>query len=340
MRISNEFLDSLKCSKRSLALATGLSDALILRSQSARKSYKMTASTPLFCNTLHHLHHFRTATSTVSLRCAIQRPRAGATAISWNVNSLRSLIRKNPRALESLVEEYDPDVICLQETKLQEQHERLFSNLIDGFKTVIFSSSTARLGYSGTATFAKRRCQLMQRQVNHPTGDEEGRMIMLEFPGVYVVNVYTMNSGTGLKRLDTRMTWDAAFRRLIRELRKEGKPVVVLGDLNVAREERDVWDAKSVKDKAGFSDSERQSFEDMLETCGMVDAFRALYPDEQKFTFWDYRTRARRDNRGWRIDYALVSNDMVGAVADVRILDHIEGSDHCPVAIDLAPGML
>lgn len=212
---------------------------------------------------------------------------------------------------------------------------------LKGYETAVFHSSQARLGYSGTAVYAKQKPLCVQFQIRHEDGDLEGRVVGVEYPGAAVVNVYTMNAGAEFKRLDKRLTWDSAFRSYIRNLRREGKPVVVLGDLNVAREEADVHNPKTANKLPGFSDDERRSFEDTLETCGLVDAYRMLYPDErERYTFWDYKSKARERNRGWRIDYALVSDDMVRAVKDVRILDHVEGSDHCPVAIELTPGLI
>lgn len=237
---------------------------------------------------------------------------------------------------------FDCLVLCtIQETKLQEVHEALFVDALQGYESAVFHSSRARLGYSGTAVYAKRKPLWTQFNIRHEDGDLEGRVVGMEYPGAIVVNVYTMNAGQKFKRLDKRMTWDSAFRRYIRNLRREGKPVVVLGDLNVARDPVDVHCPKTAKRLPGFSDEERQSFEDTLEVCGMVDAYRMLYPDEtDKYTFWDYKSRARERNLGWRIDYALVSDDMLRAVKDVKILDHIEGSDHCPVAIEFTPGLL
>lgn len=274
------------------------------------------------------------------LVCSTASPTRGSTLLSWNVNSLRSLLRKNPKALIELTQKYSPDVLCLQETKLQKKHEDLFADILEDYPMKIFSSSKTRLGYSGTATFSKTEAMILQREINHEIGDTEGRFIMLEYPGVCVVNVYTMNSGDKLKRIDTRMSWDQAFRKVIHQLRRSGKPVVIVGDLNVAFEDRDVWSAKKAKGVPGFDDRERMSFGDMLETCGMTDAYRMIYPDGKQYTFWEYRSRARERGHGWRIDYALVSNDMLPAVRNVRILDNVVGSDHCPIAIDLAPGML
>lgn len=227
-----------------------------------------------------------------------------------------------------------------QETKLQEIHEVDFHELLPGFETILFSSSSARKGYAGTAVISRARSYAMQRVIGHDVGDLEGRHIMIELPGAYVVCVYTMNAGADLKRLDTRMEWDSVFRRHVRNLRSMGKPVIVLGDLNVARGVLDVHDEQCCAGLAGFTDAERASFEDTLETCGLVDVFRDMYPDECKYTFWNYRTGARKRDAGWRIDYALVTEDMMDAVKDVRILDAVMGSDHCPVAIYLAPGLL
>ncbi len=177
--------------------------------------------------------------------------------------------------------------------------------------------------------------------IGHPAGDNEGRLAGMEYSNLFILSVYAMNSGEYLKRLPMRMDWDSQLRRYIRTLRADGKAVVVVGDFNVARNEMDVWDPEIVKGRAGYSDAERESFEDLLETCGMVDVFRKLNPyTNNSYTAWQYRTRARGRNRGMRLDYALVSDDMIDAVDDVRILDNVTGSDHCPVVIDLKKGML
>lgn len=205
----------------------------------------------------------------------------------------------------------------------------------------MFNSSKTRLGYSGTAIYSRHDHIVSHSAINHEIGDDEARVLMMEFSAFTLVNVYTLNSGVGLNRLQVRLSWDAAFRKYIRLLRCMGKPVIVVGDMNVARHEIDVHNARAVAGSAGFSDKERTSFEDLLESAGLVDAFRMLYPDRTgAYTYWDYRSKARQANRGWRIDYALVSDDMVDAVRDVRILDEVQGSDHCPLAIDLAQGFL
>lgn len=225
---------------------------------------------------------------------------------------------------------------------MQVQHETLFTSILEELPFVIFNSSRTRLGYSGTAIYAKEGPRFVQLDINHEVGDDEGRVVTFTFPGVIVVNVYTVNSGSELQRLPVRLSWDMAFRKFIRELRSAtGKPLIVVGDFNVAHLDFDVYDPMKVRGLPGFSSQERTSFEDLLETAGLVDALRLLYPHETNlFTYWDYRSYARKDNRGWRIDYVLVSDDMVNAIRDVRILSQVPGSDHCPVAVDIAPGFL
>lgn len=212
---------------------------------------------------------------------------------------------------------------------------------MEGYDHVLFNSSQTRLGYSGTVTYSRYSNRTAQIRIQHEVGDDEGRIIILEYPGAYVVNVYTVNSGENLRRLPVRMSWDVAFRRCIRKLRENGKPIVIVGDLNVAQHNMDVFDPKRTQGLPGFTDEERVSFEDLLETNSLVDAYRMLYPLETNaFTYWDYRGAARSGNRGWRIDYTLITDDMVNAVRDVRILEDVHGSDHCPVLIDLASSFL
>lgn len=220
-------------------------------------------------------------------------------------------------------------------------HEPLFEDILPELPYKVFHSSSTRLGYSGTAIFSKHPFEIVQRNIGHDVGDDEGRLVMIDLPAFCLVNVYSVNSGENLKRLSVRMLWDSKLRAHVRRTRSlTGKPLVLVGDLNVAPRDIDVFDAARAHNLSGCSPEEREAFDDLLETTGMVDAFRMIYPNEsERYTFWEYRTRAREHNRGWRIDHALVSDDMVEAVHDVRILDSVRGSDHCPVAIDLSGGM-
>lgn len=264
-----------------------------------------------------------------------------STAISWNVNSLRALIRNNPNATQELIQNYGASVLCLQETKLRKEIEEEYGHVVPANWSKIFHCSTARLGYSGTAVFSESHFNFVHRCTGYRLGDDEGRATTIELDNCFIMSVYAMNSGEKLKRLPQRMEWDSALRRHVRHLRNLGKAVIVLGDLNVARTELDVWNVDHCTNRPGFTDAERESLEETLDACGLVDAFRLKHPfSSDCFTAWEYRTRARGRNHGMRIDYALVSDDMVNVVHDVRILDQVEGSDHCPIAIDLLPGFI
>jgi len=178
------------------------------------------------------------------------------------------------------------------------------------------------------------------RYIGDNLGDSHGRCTTIELDNAFVVTVYTLNSGENLSRLPQRMQWDSVFRQHIRRLRGLGKAVIVVGDLNVARKDMDVWNPEYYKGKACFSEVERESFEETLETCGLVDMFRYRNELEAKYTAWGHRSDSRNCNQGIRIDYALVTDDMVDAVKDVRILDQVLGSDHVPIALDLKKGIL
>ena len=162
----------------------------------------------------------------------------------------------------------------------------------------------------------------------------EGRSITVEYEQFYLVTVYTPNSQNELKRLDYRMEWDDAFRAYLKELDAK-KPVIVCGDLNVAHREIDLKNPKTNRMNAGFTDQERGKFTELLE-AGFTDTFRALYPDlEGAYSWWSYRFHAREKNAGWRIDYFLVSNRLRDHIKRAEILSSVEGSDHCPVLLEL-----
>lgn len=161
--------------------------------------------------------------------------------------------------------------------------------------------------------------------------DQEGRVITAEFPDFYLVTVYTPNSGSGLKRLEYRQRWDAAFAEHLKSL---DKPFLVCGDLNIARGPLDIWDEKDGVDAAGYTPEEREDFESLLMPL-CVDVFRETYPDKQAYTWWSYQSRGRQRNAGWRIDYWLASPVLLEKVKDIAVLDDVFGSDHCPVELDI-----
>lgn len=246
--------------------------------------------------------------------------------VSWNVNGLRACMGKGfPEFLRAA----DADIVCLQETKMQREQADF---TMDGYEE--YWNSAEKKGYSGTAVFTRETPLSVSYGMGLPEHDSEGRVITAEYPGFYLVNVYTPNSQQELARLSYRMTWEDAFRDYLKALDAK-KPVIVCGDMNVAHEEIDLKNPKTNRKNAGFTDEERQKMTELL-AAGFTDTFRMLYPDlEGVYSWWSYRFRAREKNAGWRIDYFLVSDRLKDRVADSRIDTDVFGSDHCPVELIL-----
>ncbi len=249
--------------------------------------------------------------------------------ISWNVNGLRACVKKG--FLDFLSEE-EPDVLCIQETKMQEGQEEIPT---PGYSQ--YWCSAEKKGYSGTLTLVNTEKAGEPLSVTTGIGidehDHEGRVVTVEFADHYLVNVYTPNSQDGLKRLDYRMTWEDAFRDYLHGL-EESKPVIVCGDMNVAHEEIDLKNPKNNHKNAGFSDEERGKMTELLGS-GFIDTFRHFYPDaEGMYSWWSYRFNARANNAGWRIDYFLTSKELAPRLVDAKIRSDVYGSDHCPVVLE------
>ena len=246
--------------------------------------------------------------------------------ISWNVNGLRACVQKG---FLDVFRELDADCFCLQETKLQPDQIDLELN---GYEQ--YWCSAEKKGYSGTALFTKRKPLSVRYGIGVPELDNEGRVITAEFPEFYLVTCYTPNAQRGLARLDHRMRWDDAFRSYLMELDGR-KGVIICGDLNVAHQEIDLKNPKSNRGNAGFSDEERESFTKLLD-AGFTDTFRYLNPEATGcYTWWSYMYKARQNNAGWRIDYFLVSDRLRSQIKDTPIYHEIQGSDHCPVGLEL-----
>ena len=246
--------------------------------------------------------------------------------ISWNVNGLRACIGKG---FLDFVAAENPDILCLQETKMQQGQADV---PVDGYHE--YWCSAEKKGYSGTALFTKTEPLTVSYNLGIDEHDHEGRVITAEYPEFYLVTVYVPNSQDGLKRLDYRMQWEDAFRAYVKKL-DETKPVVICGDMNVAHQEIDLKNPKTNRKNAGFTDEERAKMSELL-GAGFVDTWRHFYPDaEGVYSWWSYRFKAREKNAGWRIDYFIVSERFVGRVKAARILTDVFGSDHCPVAIEI-----
>ncbi|MDD6024294.1 MAG: exodeoxyribonuclease III [Oscillospiraceae bacterium] len=246
--------------------------------------------------------------------------------ISWNVNGLRACLGKG--FLEFFQGE-NADFFCLQETKCQAGQVELD---LPGYHQ--FWNYAEKKGYSGTAIFAKEEPLSVAYGVGVPELDTEGRLITLEYPGYYVVTCYTPNAQEGLKRIDHRMAWEDAFRAWLTGLDAK-KPVLICGDLNVARTDIDLKNPGPNRGNAGFSDQEKGKIEELL-SCGFTDSFRHLYPDVTgAYSWWSYRFNARKNNAGWRIDYWLVSDRVKEQIQEAAIRSEVFGSDHCPVELDI-----
>ncbi len=249
--------------------------------------------------------------------------------ISWNVNGIRASVNKG---FYETTEKLDPDILCVQETKGQDEVVQVISEKLPEYE--LFVNSALKKGYSGTAVFTRLK------PVNHifdlgiAEHDQEGRIITLEFDTFYLVNVYVPNSGQNLDRLDYRKHWDHDLMEYLKKLNAL-KPIIFTGDLNVAHEPIDLARPKPNYNKsAGFTQVEIDGFKKYLD-MGLVDTFRYFHKDKVQYTFWNQRFNARANNVGWRIDYFLVSEKLLSHVRDSFILDEIMGSDHCPVCLEM-----
>ena len=222
----------------------------------------------------------------------------------------------------------DADVFSVQETKMQPGQADFAP---EGYTEYTYSAE--KKGYSGTACWCKTPPLRVTTGIGREEHDHEGRVLTLEYPGFYLVNCYTPNSQDGLKRLDYRMTWEDDFRAYLLGLDAK-KPVVLCGDLNVAHQEIDIKNAKTNRMSAGFTDQERAKMTELL-AAGFTDSFRAVHPDEVKYSWWSYRFHAREKNAGWRIDYFLVSDRIADKIKAAEIHNEVFGSDHCPVELDI-----
>lgn len=247
--------------------------------------------------------------------------------MSWNVNGLRAQVRKG--FLDKL-EELNPDILCMQEIKLSEG--QLTLDLPDYEQ---YYNYAERKGYSGTAIFTKKKPLDVQYGIGMAEHDDEGRVITMEFPSLYLVTVYTPNSKRALERLDYRQVWEDAFLTYLKKL-EEKHPVVVCGDLNVAHQDIDLANPATNRKSAGFTDEERAKFNQLLDH-GFIDTFRYFYPDRtEAYTWWSNFAKSRERNIGWRIDYFLVSQALEKQLVSAAIHDDVMGSDHCPVELVLS----
>ena len=246
--------------------------------------------------------------------------------MGWNVNGIRSCIRKG---FADAVASSSPDILALQEVKGSDEMERIE---LDGYRSIY--SHADKKGYSGTAVFFRTDPLSVTIGLDEDEFSQEGRVITLEYPDWYLVNVYVPNSQDELRRIGFRLAFDEALCRHITNLRNK-KGVIATGDFNVAIAPIDLKNPKANEGHAGYSKQERASFQRLLNT-GMIDSFRYYHPDlEGAYTWWSYMFHARERNAGWRIDYFLVSEEIRERMQSAGILSSVMGSDHAPIYLDI-----
>ena len=250
--------------------------------------------------------------------------------ISWNLNGIRAAVRKG--LLDSM-SKLNPDVICFQETKAQD--DQVLEALADLTGYHIYSNSAVKKGYSGTAILSKEKPLNVSIDIGIEVHDQEGRVTTAEFADYYLTTVYVPNSKQGLERLDYRKVWDADFLTYIKDLEKK-KPVVVCGDFNVAHTAIDLARPKANYNKsAGYTQTEIDGLTNFI-NAGFIDSFRHIYPEKEgAYSWWSYRAGAKQNNVGWRIDYFLVSESLKGEIKEAAIYPEYSESDHCPVELYL-----
>lgn len=249
--------------------------------------------------------------------------------ISFNVNGVRAISKKN---FFPDMEELQPDVVLLQETKATA--DQVIETIGELNNYFVYANEAEKKGYSGTAILSKIKPINVSYGIGVGEHDTQGRVITAEYEKFFVISVYVPNSGNQLLRLPYRQTWDKAFLAFLKNLEKK-KPVIVGGDFNVAHKEIDLARPKPNYNKnAGFMQEEIDGM-DAYTSNGLVDTFRAVSDESEKYSWWSYRGGARDRNVGWRIDYFLASESLLDSISAVDILKDIHGSDHCPVSLTL-----
>ncbi len=250
--------------------------------------------------------------------------------ITWNVNGIRAATKKG---LMDFVQSEQADILCLQETKAnRDQVEAPIDTLQYPFAEW---HSAERKGYSGVATFSKAPVKHFNAGIGTLDYDREGRVLITEHEKFLLYNIYFPNGGSGEDRHNFKQKFLKDLNAHIQKLLKAKKPVIVVGDYNVAPTEIDVHDPKRLAKESGFLPEEREWFSDFL-NLGMVDTFRHFHPEaKNRYSWWSYRELARISNRGWRIDHICVSKDLLPYLKKAEILDSVEGSDHCPVSLEI-----
>lgn len=247
--------------------------------------------------------------------------------VAWNINGIRAIMKKD---FEKNLKELNPDLISLGEIKLSEGMD--FPLIPEGYECY-YTVSKVKKGYSGVAILTRRHPNNIVFGLENGEYDDEGRIITLEFDSFYYIAVYSPNSQEGLLRLPYRIEYENKLRNYLISLSKK-KSVILAGDLNVAHNPIDIKNAKANEGCSGYTIEERTCFSELLNS-GFIDTYRYLYPEKVEYSWWSYRFKARERNAGWRIDYFVISNDLKDKLIDSKIHTEIQGSDHCPISIEI-----
>ena len=249
--------------------------------------------------------------------------------LSWNVNGIRAAYKKG---LLDWFKKEDPDILCIQETKAHP--EQLTDDLrnVDGYES--YFSSGERKGYSGVAIYTKQKPKKVEHGFGVKKFDSEGRILVAEYPKFVLMSIYYPNGKASAERLKYKMEFYDAFLKFANKLKKQGKNIIVCGDVNTAHKEIDIARPKENEKVSGFLPEERAWIDKFLSN-GYLDTFRMFNKEPDNYTWWDMITRARERNVGWRIDYFYVNEEFKKKVKDAFILADVMGSDHCPIGIEL-----
>lgn len=251
---------------------------------------------------------------------------------TWNVNGIRAAMNKGLVAWANL---HQPDVLCMQEVKARQEQAVGSDQILPG--SSCYWNAAEQPGYSGVATYS--RCEPLEVRygLGEPRFDVEGRVIRLRFPGFYLYNIYFPNGQRGHERVSYKLDFYARLLDECDRLHRDGQKIVITGDFNTAHQEIDLANPKQNATTSGFLPEERVWIDTYLQH-NFVDAYRVLYPERVEYTWWTFRVNARVRNIGWRLDYYLISSELMPLVKDVIVHKDIPGSDHCPVSLDITVG--
>ena len=274
--------------------------------------------------------------------------------ITWNLNGVRSMSSKlkngdksgsaTNNGIKTLIQEQRPDILCFQEVKTQNQGD--LAHFKSDFKHILTNFSKYKKGYSGVALMSNKKplwvsydfTMYSEEQIgpyNNYEFTDEGRIITARFKECILVVAYVPNSQPELARIEDRVEWEGMMRSYLKLIKEENSvPVIYTGDLNVAPTEKDIHNPKGKNKVAGFSPEERAEFKKMIDD-GFVDAFRHLYPDIIKYSYFSNFGNSRQKGNGWRIDLFIVSETDKDIIREVDYLNDYYGSDHCPVLLDI-----